>query len=81
MSAARYAWMSSALCAQADPDTWIEGLAGGGSHTAKRICDRCPVRADCGAHADHLQAHDRAPIRGVWGGRTQNQRRKQQTAA
>ncbi|MFE8961794.1 WhiB family transcriptional regulator [Streptomyces iakyrus] len=80
MSADRYAWMDAALCAQADPDTWIEGLAGGGSNTAKRICGRCPARGACGAHAEHLEAHDGAAVRGVWGGRTQNQRR-QQTAA
>ena len=81
MSAARYAWMSSALCAQADPDTWLEGLAGGGSHTAKRICADCPVRAACDAHANHLENYDPTELRGVWGGRTHNQRRRQQTAA
>ena len=80
MSAARYAWMAEALCAQVDPDAWIEGLAGGGSQTAKRICGDCPVITACDAHAEHLEAHDGAPLRGVWGGRTQNQRR-QQTAA
>jgi WhiB family redox-sensing transcriptional regulator len=77
MSADRYAWMTSALCAQADPDAWLEGLAGGGSRTAKRICGRCPVRPSCAAHAAALEAHDGAQIRGVWGGLTQNQRRKE----
>lgn len=80
MSADRYAWMASALCAQADPDTWTEGLVGAGSTTAKRICGRCPVRPDCGAHASRLDDYDATELRGVWGGRTQNQRR-QQTAA
>ena len=80
MSAARYAWMSSALCAQADPDTWIENLAGGGSRAAKRICGDCPVIAACDQHRVALEAHDGAPVRGVWGGRTQNQRRQQNAA-
>lgn len=81
MSAERYAWMSDALCAQTDPDTWLEGLAGGGSQAAKRICRRCPVRAACTAHVTVLEQHDGAQIRGVWGGLSQNQRRQQQTAA
>ncbi|MFF9118337.1 WhiB family transcriptional regulator [Streptomyces massasporeus] len=80
MSAEQYAWMTEALCAQADPDTWIEGLAGGGSHTAKRICGGCPVLADCGAHANRLDDYDTTELRGVWGGRTHNQRRQQQAA-
>jgi WhiB family redox-sensing transcriptional regulator len=81
VSAARYAWMTDALCAQADPDTWIEGLAGGGSRTAKRICGRCPVAAACAAHASRLENCDTTELRGVWGGRTQNQRRRQQQTA
>jgi WhiB family redox-sensing transcriptional regulator len=81
MSAARYAWMADALCAQADPDSWTDNLPGAGSQNAKRICARCPVRAACTAHATRLEAHDGAQIRGVWGGLSQNQRRQQQTAA
>jgi hypothetical protein len=79
VSAARYAWMTEALCAQADPDAWLEGLAGGGSRAAKRICGDCPVITACDQHRAVLEAHDGAQLRGVWGGRTQNQRR--QTAA
>ncbi|MFF8100100.1 WhiB family transcriptional regulator [Streptomyces sp. NPDC016640] len=83
MSADRYAWMSAALCAQTDPDAWVDNLAGGGSRTATKICARCPVTAACAAHATALEAHDGTTIPGVWGGRTQNQRRKerQQQAA
>lgn len=77
MSADRYAWMDSALCAQADPDEWIDNLAGAGSRTAKRICGTCPVMASCAAHATALEDYEGAQIRGVWGGRTQNQRRQQ----
>jgi WhiB family redox-sensing transcriptional regulator len=82
MTADRYAWMSSALCAQADPDEWTDNLVGTGSRTAKRICGDCPVVAACTAHAAELEAHDGTTIRGIWGGRSQNQRRRQrQTAA
>ncbi|MGW9397272.1 WhiB family transcriptional regulator [Streptomyces sp. NPDC055642] len=83
MSGDRYAWMASALCAQTDPDEWIDNLAGSGSRTAKRICGNCPVITSCAAHAAALENYDSARIRGVWGGRTQRQRRRdrQQTAA
>ncbi|MBR8638675.1 WhiB family transcriptional regulator [Streptomyces tuirus] len=79
MSAARYAWMASALCAQADPDLWTDGLPGTATTTARRICAGCPVIAECDQHRAALEAHDGHRLRGVWGGRTQRQRR--QTAA
>ncbi|MFJ3984357.1 WhiB family transcriptional regulator [Streptomyces fungicidicus] len=78
MSADRYAWMSSALCAQVGGDEWTEGLAGAGSRTAKRICRACPVIASCTAHATALENYDGTPLRGVWGGRTHNQKRPRQ---
>ncbi|MFD5491548.1 WhiB family transcriptional regulator [Streptomyces sp. NPDC127091] len=80
MSADRYAWMGAALCAQVGGDEWTEQLAGGGALAAKRICGRCPARPACTAHAAQLEQHDGSPVRGVWGGLSQNQRR-QQTAA
>jgi WhiB family redox-sensing transcriptional regulator len=76
----RHAWMDSASCAQVDPDEWIDNLAGGGSHTARRICQRCPVRPQCAAHAAALEQHDGGSIRGIWGGLSQRQRRQQQAA-
>ncbi|MBL3664458.1 WhiB family transcriptional regulator [Streptomyces sp. M2CJ-2] len=81
MSAGRYAWMSSALCAQVDPDEWTDNLAGGGALAAKRICGRCPVKPACTAHAAALEQHDGTTVRGIWGGLSQNQRRRQQAAA
>lgn len=81
MSADRYAWMTEALCAQVGGDEWTDNLAGAGSHTAKKICGDCPVRLACAAHAAALEAHDGTAIRGIWGGLSQNQRRRQQTAA
>ena len=38
---------------------------------AKLVCARCPVRAECAAHA--LAAHERY---GVWGGFTEKERRR-----
>lgn len=77
MSGDRYAWMASALCAQIDGDEWTDNLVGSGSRTAKRICGNCPVITSCTAHAAALENYDSTQLRGVWGGRTQNQRRQQ----
>ncbi len=81
MSAARYAWMDSALCAQADPDTWADNSAGGHTWTAKRICAGCPVTTECDQHRAALEAADGARIAGTWGGRSHRQRRSSQPAA
>lgn len=72
MSADRYAWMASALCAQADPDAWTDTRGSG--QTPKRICGRCPVQAACTAHAEALHAYDGLAPTGVWGGRSRQQR-------
>jgi hypothetical protein len=75
MSADRYAWMDNALCAQADPDEWTTGT---GSQVApKRICQDCPVRHQCEAHATALHAYDGLAMTGVWGGRSRKQREDQ----
>jgi WhiB family redox-sensing transcriptional regulator len=73
----RYAWMSSALCAQADPDLWISASKGGDTRTPKRICGHCPVATECDAHAEALRAYDGHAMRGVWAGRSQRQRKQQ----
>jgi hypothetical protein len=70
----RYAWMDQALCAQADSDQWVETGPGYGSQTPKRICQECPVRSECDAHADALHSFDGLAMRGVWGGRSHRQR-------
>lgn len=76
MSADRYAWMSSALCAQSDPDLWTDSLHGTSSNTPKSICRRCPVRIQCGAHGQALEQYEGAAIPGIWGGQTRRQRRQ-----
>lgn len=73
MSAARYTWMDSALCAQADPELWTSEI-GGNSRATKRICGNCPVTRECGAHADTLRRYDGLAMDGVWGGRSKRQR-------
>jgi WhiB family redox-sensing transcriptional regulator len=75
MSADSYAWMESALCAQADPDEWAEPRGSG--QIPKRICNRCPARPDCEAHADRLHAFEGLAVSGIWGGRSKQQRDKQ----
>ncbi|MEV7034554.1 WhiB family transcriptional regulator [Streptomyces sp. NPDC093272] len=76
--------MSDALCAQADPDTWVDLQPGTGSRQPKRICGDCPVRAECDRHADAIRAFDGATPVGVWGGigpRQRKQRRRLGEAA
>jgi WhiB family redox-sensing transcriptional regulator len=55
-------WQSRALCAQVDPELWFPE-AGNTSVYAKRICQRCPVQAECLAAA--LERHEQ---HGIWGG-------------
>lgn len=74
MSAARYAWMDAALCAQADPDRWTDTGPGSGSRASKRICGHCPVARECDTHASALHVYDGLPMTGVWGGRSQRER-------
>lgn len=65
-----YDWMGSALCAQTDPDLWH---GDGNWQTGARICQACPVQAQCLAHAEAMeqQASHRY---GTWGGTTRSQR-------
>ncbi|MEU7416754.1 WhiB family transcriptional regulator [Streptomyces antibioticus] len=70
----RYDWMADARCAQTDPGLWHSD--DGANYTeAKRICARCPVRAQCAAHTARLDlevtAHDK---HGLWAGQTKSQR-------
>lgn len=63
-------WMSSALCAQiGDPDLHFPGPGEKNrSRSAKRVCLGCSVREECAAYG----AGERW---GVWGGRTEHERR------
>lgn len=61
-------WKDYALCAQADPDAWFPEK-GKNCAAVRRICFRCPVRAQClnyGLDEEH----------GIWGGLTRDERRR-----
>jgi len=64
------AWMSGAVCAQIDPDLWF--AEEGNYHAsieAKRICQTCPVLAECGEYAIKGNI-----LYGIWGGMTLRER-------
>jgi WhiB family redox-sensing transcriptional regulator len=70
------AWADRALCAEADPDAWFPDNGQNDRATiAKRICARCPVRAECLEHA--LAGADtwHGIAFGIWGGTTVQERR------
>lgn len=75
-------WKQEAACAQADPDAWfpdhdgdskVPGLweinGDGTGITAKQVCRRCPVKAEC-----LQEALDREEQHGIWGGMTTKER-------
>jgi len=61
--------MGAALCAQADPDAWFPDK-GQSTRVVKKICARCPVRAECLEYA--MANGERF---GVWGGLSERERR------
>lgn len=68
-------WWEDALCAQTDPEAF-HPVQGGASKAGKRICARCPVRAEC---LDYALTHDERS--GLWGGLSENERRRLRPAA
>lgn len=62
-------WRERALCAQTDPEAFFPEK-GGSVREAKKVCRRCPVRAECLADA---VAHREQW--GIWGGLTIRERR------
>lgn len=72
-------WRSAAACQDTDPDLFFPVSGSGKSleqvERAKAICAPCPVRRRCLAFALRTgQAH------GIWGGRTEEERREPATA-
>jgi WhiB family redox-sensing transcriptional regulator len=63
-------WQDRALCAQADPEAWFPEK-GGSTREAKRVCQACPVRAECREYA--LETDQRF---GIWGGLSEQERRR-----
>lgn len=59
-----------ALCAQIGGDWWFP-RKGGSPRVARKVCAQCPVREACLAYALEIDAEW-----GVWGGKTEIERRK-----
>jgi WhiB family transcriptional regulator, redox-sensing transcriptional regulator len=63
-------WRADAACASSDPTVfYVE--RGCSSRAARRICENCPVRAECLEYA--LQNNEQF---GIWGGMSERQRRE-----
>lgn len=62
-------WALEALCAQTDPEIFFPEK-GGSNKATKRICQRCPVAAECLDYA--LENNE---MFGVWGGLSERERR------
>lgn len=65
----RPAWQAEGLCRVFPDANWFP-LRGESTAEAKRICLRCPVRAECLDYA--LTTRDKF---GVWGGTSERERR------
>jgi len=63
-------WQERALCSQTDPEAFFPEK-GGSTRSAKRICGRCDVQADC---LDYALDHDEKF--GIWGGLSAPERRQ-----
>lgn len=61
-------WEQSAACRGEDTNLFYDPRE---EHTAKAVCVPCPVREQCLQHA--LSNEE---LFGVWGGKTENERRK-----
>lgn len=70
----RPGWFDDAACKGMGPEIFFPP-SGTTAREAKAICRSCPVREQCGQSA--LSANERF---GVWGGRSENDRRAQRRA-
>lgn len=61
-------WVARGACLTADPDSLF--VRGAAQQSAKTVCQRCPVIAECLA-----EALDNRTEFGVWGGMTERERR------
>ncbi|WP_336248754.1 WhiB family transcriptional regulator [Stomatohabitans albus] len=68
-------WAGQAKCLQAEPDTFFPEK-GGSTREAKRICALCDVANECLAYA--LANDERF---GIWGGKSERERRRLKKAA
>jgi WhiB family redox-sensing transcriptional regulator len=63
-------WQTDALCAQTDPEAFFPEK-GGSTRDAKRVCEACPVQAEC---LDYAMSKDEKF--GIWGGLSERERRR-----
>ena len=63
-------WQDRGLCAQTDPDAFFPEK-GESNREAKRVCQRCEVKAEC---LDYALTHDLKF--GIWGGLSTQERGK-----
>lgn len=68
-------WMLQGLCREVGPDPFF-GDKGYSARLAKRICARCEVSEQCLDYAMTTRAVGGAPLKGVWGGTTERDRRQ-----
>ncbi len=68
-------WREHALCAQTDPEAFFPEK-GGSTREAKKVCQTCPVQAECLAYA--LEHDERF---GIWGGLSERERRRLRSQA
>ena len=71
----RAGWWSRAACATADPELFFPISHAGPAlqqiTKAKAICARCQIQPECLRYA-----LDAGPVQGVWGGMTEEERRR-----
>ncbi len=71
----RAEWWSRGACLSADPELFFPISESGPSHSqlvaAKSVCARCQVRKQCLSYALAT-----GPLHGVWGGTSEEERRR-----
>lgn len=68
-------WMVFAACRNEDPDLWFSQVSDDVAH-ALAVCSTCTVRDECLDYS--VEARERF---GIWGGKTEKQRRGRRKAS
>ncbi len=68
-------WMTDAACRGMGPDLFFP-TRGDVADTALAVCDTCPVSAQCLTYARTTPIYNGIPMKGIWGGTSENQRKK-----
>ena len=70
------AWMADALCAEIDGELFFPEKQGSSARPAKKMCRRCDVAVEC---LEYALTNDIA--HGVWGGKSDRERRRLRRAS